>query len=651
VSAITGIYFRDDRNVDLSTIDGMNDALAHRGPDGSDTWHNGPVGLGHRMLWTTPESLHEHLPLVSDDRRRALVADARIDNRHELIAALDLAPAAAPPSDSQLILHAYERWGESCPEHLLGDFAFAVWDDDRHVLFCARDHMGIKPFYYYRSDTLFAFASEMRALFCLPEVPRQPYEVQIARYLAAVQDDRASTFYQDILRLPAAHACVVSKDQTRLRAYWSLDSAREVHFDTDEEYEQAFRAIFAEAVRCRLRSAFPVGCELSGGLDSSSVTCVARDILRQGGARRCGGTPSLPLHTFSVLFDDVPQCDERTFINAVLDRDCDPHYVHPDRLGPLTQGVEMLWHAEEPFGAGNLFLRWACSESAHRVNVRVLLDGEDGDTTVSHGTGFLVELLCARNWPAVRRELDAFAARWRVTRRRVLWDLAALPLIHDTALERIATVWREARGVQRVPDRSYLRSDFAKRVHLDDAGDPPALTISQIPRMARAWHEKELRSAFLQSALETADKAAAAFSLEVRHPFLDRRLVEFCLALPTEQKVQSGWTRSITRRALAGCLPPTVQWRRGKSNLGPNFRRGLLTFDRALLEDTCADNPPVIGRYVDIAKLRGLYERCCQSRDGDEFVLFKAALLRRWLALICDARPEKQSIYSGHRYD
>jgi asparagine synthase (glutamine-hydrolysing) len=330
----------------------------------------------------------------------------------------------------------------------------------------------------------------------------------------------------------------------------------------------------------------------------------------------------------------VPQCDERTFINAVVDRDCEPHYVHPDRLGPLTRGVEMLWHEEEPFGAGNLFVIWACCEAAHGANVRVLLDGEDGDTAISHGRGFLVELLCARNWPAVRRELDAFAAHDRVTRRRVLWNLVAAPLINDTALERIARVWRKARRAQRVPDRAYLRSDFAQRVNPDDVGDPPALTISQIARMAREWHEKELRSAFLQSALEIADKAAAAFSLEVRHPFLDRRLVEFCLALPTEQKVRSGWTRSIVRRALAECLPPKVQWRRGKSSLAPNFRRGLLAFDRALLEDTCADNPPVIGRYVDIAKLRGLYERCCQSRHGDDFMLFKAALLRCWLAHI-----------------
>jgi asparagine synthase (glutamine-hydrolysing) len=640
VSAITGIYFLDDRTVDPSAIDKMNDALAHRGPDGSDTWHHGPIGLGHRMLWTTPESLHEHLPYTSDDARFTITADARIDNRDELIAALHFTAPPAPLTDSHLILRAYERWGERCPEHLLGDFAFAIWDDERRALFCARDHMGVKPFYYYRSDTLFAFASEMRALFCLPEVPRRPHEAQIARYLASVQDDRASTFYEDILRLPAAHALAVTSGRAHLSPYWSLDAVREVHYDTNEEYERAFRAIFTEAVRCRLRSAFPVGSQLSGGLDSSSVTCVARDLFRQGGINE--STPSLPLHTFSALFDDVPQCDERTFINAVIDQgDCAPHYVHPDRFGPFAHGDEMLWHEEEPFGAANLFVMWACYEAAHQANVRVILDGLDGDTTVSKGSGFLVELLCARKWRAVRRELDAFAAHKNVTRRRALWVLAILPLINYTALERVATVWKTVRRVQRVSDRAYVRSDVAKRAHLDDVEEPLALTISQISHMAREWHKKELKFTFVQSALEIADKAAAAFSLEVRHPFFDRRLVEFCLALPTEQKVRNGWTRSVVRRALDGSLPPEVQWRLGKSNLAPNMRRSLLTFDRAVVEDTCADNPPLISDYVNIAKLCGLFEQCCNGRESGAFILFKAALLRGWLATLDACKKSK----------
>ena len=160
--------------------------------------------------------------------------------------------------------------------------------------------------------------------------------------------------------------------------------------------------------------------------------------------------------------------------------------------------------------------------------------------------------------------------------------------------------------------------------------------------MAREWHKKELKFTFVQSALEIADKAAAAFSLELRHPFCDRRLVEFCFALPSEQKVRNGWTRSITRRALVGCLPPEVQWRRDKSNLAPSLRRSLLTFDRAVLEDTCADDPPLISDYVDIEKLRELYQQCRDGRDSGEFVLFKAALLRCWLARESDARAQKK---------
>src|SRR5262245_20600165 len=163
-------------------------SVAHRGPDASGSWCQGAVGLGHRMLWTTPESLSEKLPLANQAGDLAITADARIDNRDELTAALGLPPHSGV-TDSMLILLAYEHWGEHCPEKLLGDFAFAIWDGRKRVLFCARDHFGVKPFYYCHSGRLFAFASEIKALLSLPEVPRRLNEVRVADYLVPIFDD------------------------------------------------------------------------------------------------------------------------------------------------------------------------------------------------------------------------------------------------------------------------------------------------------------------------------------------------------------------------------------------------------------------------------------------------------------------------------
>ncbi|HEY9875190.1 MAG TPA: lasso peptide isopeptide bond-forming cyclase, partial [Candidatus Obscuribacterales bacterium] len=303
MSAIAGIYYLDNRTVDPADLKRMVDILAHRGSDGCNIWSEGSIGFGHRMLWTTPESLLETLPLVNDTGEIVITADARIDNRDELIAVLKISDRPVEKiTDSQLILSAYEQWGENCPEQLVGDFAFAIWDRRKQVLFCARDHFGVKPFYYYSSGQSFIFATEIKALLCLPDVPRRLNEVKVADYLASPTDDTAITFYKEIFRLPPAHRLTVSHEGITLQSYWSLDPSRELRLGSDEEYASAFRKLFTEAVRCRLRSAFPVGSMLSGGLDSSSITCVARQLL--------AGDKNSQLHTFSAIFDKMTQCDE-----------------------------------------------------------------------------------------------------------------------------------------------------------------------------------------------------------------------------------------------------------------------------------------------------------------------------------------------------
>src|SRR2546422_5671131 len=350
--------------------------LAHRGPDGAGVWSEGTVGLGHRLLHTTPESLRERLPLASGDGTLVLTADARIDNRAELLGALDRGVEA---TDAELILAAYERWGERCPEHLLGDFVFVIWDARRAALFCARDHFGVKPFYnHHAPGRLFAFASEIKGLLALAEVPRRLNETRVADYLVPLLEDKVITFYEDILRLPPAHRMTVTREGVRTEQYWALDPEREIRMKSDEEYADAFREIFTEAVRCRLRSAFPVGSMLSGGLDSSSVVCVARQLLQQNGGNR--------FHTFSIVFDDVPECDERRYVEAVLaGGGADPHYIRGDLLSPLGDVDRFLDHQDEPLSVPNLFLYWAACRLASESGMRVFLDGVDGDTTVSHG--------------------------------------------------------------------------------------------------------------------------------------------------------------------------------------------------------------------------------------------------------------------------
>ena len=312
MSGIVGIYNLDGRPVEQTDLQRMLDSIAHRGPDGSGVWTDGPVGLGHRMLWTTPESLHEKLPLTNKSGDLVITADARIDNRDELIPTLNLngRPRETIP-DSEIILAAYEKWGEKCPEKLLGDFSFAIWDKRRQRIYCARDPLGIKPFYYYIDSRTFLFGSELRPLFEDPTIKQKPNEGMIAEYLAVAITDNEETLYQDIFRLPPAHFMLIRHGEFRKERYWDIDPAKEVRYRTDKEYAEHFLEIFKEAVRCRLRSHRPVGAELSGGVDSSSIVGVARSIYREESLADLG------FETFSLVFPGLP-CDESGYIQDVV---------------------------------------------------------------------------------------------------------------------------------------------------------------------------------------------------------------------------------------------------------------------------------------------------------------------------------------------
>jgi asparagine synthase (glutamine-hydrolysing) len=642
VSAILGVFSPEGRPVDRADLDRMLVSLAHRGPDGASAWIRGPVGLGHRMLRSTPESLRERLPRADGTETLVLTADARIDNRDELISALGL--TGRPPeeiTDGALILAAYERWGEGCPRRLLGDFAFAIWDARRQALFCARDHFGVKPFYYHSSTRIFAFSSELKAVLCLPAVPRRLNEARVADYLAALFDDTSITFYQDLLRLPPGHTLTVSRAGVRRQAYWSLDPARELRLGSDEEYAEAFREILTEAVRCRLRRALPIGSLLSGGLDSSSITCVARKLM--------AGRGECPLPTFSAIFGQVTECDERRFIQAVVSQGgLEPHYVHGDAQGPLTDLERILWHEDEAFYAPGLFLNWRLYGAAREQGVRVLLDGFDGDSTVSHGYGYLNELAHARRWLALAREVRGAARGCGASSwgwfRSYLQHYGIDPMIaRSRVLRRLRRIGRAARRQARdrasSTDRSAwsatLNPDFVRRMGLEDRHRDWRRAQPGTAQTEREEHYRTLTQGVQPFALEVLDRAAAAFAIEPRYPFWDRRLVEFCLSLPPEQKLHRGWGRRVMRRAMTDLLPPVVQWRRDKSDFLPNFSHGLLEFERERLDRVILDDVGMIESYVNVPALRELYGRLiaheARERPRDLFALWKAVSLALWL--------------------
>ncbi len=631
MSGICGIFRRNGEPVTGPSLEAMLERLRHRGPNGEAVWFDGATGFGHCMLHVTRESLEERLPRACEGGSYAITADARIDNRAELAEKLGLGRYANIP-DSEFILSAYRKWGEACPYMLQGDFAFAIWDAARRQVFCACDPMGVKSLYYYLSGNVFLFASEIKGLFALPETPRQLNELRVAEYLVTLFEDRSGTFYRDILRLPGAHALTVDARNSYERRYWTLDAERELRLGSDGEYVEAFREVFGEAVRCRTRSVFPIGSALSGGLDSSSVACLARETK----AADAG-----PVHTFSLIFPNLPDddrrvIDERPQMQAVIDSGgFIPHFIQADRLSPLWQVDRMHYHLDHANCAPNLYLHWAMYNCAQQSGVRVFLDGFDGDSAVSHGFERLTELAQTGQWRTLWRETTLLSQNHLagIRRRRILKEYCVKPLAPRWAY----MAWRLLHGRRDAVSPDLLispdlkrRTDIerrARRLLADEYAWSPL-------RSARRTHEGYISQALYAYTLEIADKASAAFGLEARYPFFDRRVLEFCLALPAEQKLAQGWNRWILRRSMAGIVPAEVQWRRNKGNLSPNFHRRLLDFERELLERVVLRDSHELASYLDPAAMRAVYrkyEKTHARSGGESLQLFAAVNLALWL--------------------
>lgn len=640
MSAVLGLYNLDGRPVEPGLLGSMLESLAHRGPDGSDVWCEGPIGLGHGMMRITPESQDEKLPLVDREQQTAIVADARLDNRDELCDLLGIrGPTRSEVTDSELLLAAYSRWGEDCVDHLLGDFVFAIWDARQQLLFVTRDLVGTRPFYYHHSPgRFFIFASEVKALLCHPEVPRQFNEVRIADYLAGTDADTVSTFYGGVFRLPPIHCLTVGRGGLRIWEYWQPDLSRELRLRQDSDYLDGFREVFTAAVQCRMRSAYPVGTMLSGGLDSSSIACVMREI------RVAGGGPPVP--TFSGIYPSLadvnPHIDERRYISAVHGRGhFEPFLIEADRVSPFVDVERMSQLCDEPLPAPNLYLEWAIYEVTRREGIRVLFTGVDGDSVVSHGTEDLRELARRGRWRALAREAAALSRRSRNpqlrTPAKLAWVYGVRPFIPQSLLRAKRRLSGAAPGKLRVgspmTDLEILNPEFLQRIDWnvramamhDDATAP----IS-----AREAHWGGIHSGLFPAVLESFSKIAAPFDLEMTYPFFDRRLVEFCLSLPPGQKLRDGWTRAILRRSMEGILPPEVQWRAGKGMLGSHFKLALLKHERDRLDEAVFGDNGELGTYVNLEVLRSTYERYRAdplNRGSEAWNVYLAVSLDLWL--------------------
>lgn len=576
MSGICGILSFDGSAPTLGQLQAMTALLERRGPDGTHHWLDDGAGLGQTLLATTPEALVEVLPLKDDTSGCVITADARLDNREELIAKMGLPGPkfigdGGPIGDGELILRAYLHWGQACLEHLLGDFAFGIWDPRIEQLFCARDHMGLRQLIYTREhENRFVFATEVPAVLAGAIEPVRINDGRIADFLESLEGlDFTSTFYADVFRLPPAHCLTCDISGMHIRRYWTLTPGPQLELATSEAYANAFLEVFTEAVRCRLRSPGPIGSMLSGGMDSGSVTAVASRLLAAEGKG--------PLATFSAVGPDKQNCRETRTIHAAIEMPgLDPHLINHAQLDRYMDDlIRLTATCDEPFDAHMTLLR-AVYLAAHYEGLKVVLDGVGGDLALAAGT-HIARLLRRGQWRVAWRNLKGeknFYGEGYSTATNLYWAFrnAFIPnwvkqLKKNNVI--LANLY-EKRHNSLVSDHFYFVTDSRRR-RREYAIWFPSTWISHLDERINV-----LSRTHPAVARERYDRVAAAVAIEPRDPFLDIRVLRLCLSLPADQLLSDGWPKVILRRAMAGLLPDEVRWRKGKEHLGWTFTNACI---------------------------------------------------------------------------
>jgi asparagine synthase (glutamine-hydrolysing) len=523
------------------------DAIEDRGPDGDGRWVHGPVGLGQQSLALTPEEVGETQPVVIGDL--VGVFDGRLDNREELIGSLFVAPPEGRVvTDAELIVRAFERWRDDSVRHLLGDFCLAVWDTGREQLYCARDHLGVRPLYYADYGGVLVIATDIRGVLAHPSVVKEPNKRHVAEILLEELSNETDTLYERVVRLPPAHLLRARDGRIQVERYWDVDLNKELHYHDDQDYVDAFKAVFAEAVRCRLRCRSEATVPLSGGLDSSLIAAVASDLVKDR-------TAAAPLISATSLVFPGMACDESEWITAVVSHIGLNSQQIP--WGPVTW-EKVLEDAERtaylppyPNTTLDMFVRGGVT----RMSV---INGFGGDQWMAGNNTHFYDLWSdRRSWLLAMNVLQGGGSRLVRGARRA-------------SVNRLRGYLDRRPGERGPSSGEPPWMGPALRGHALPVGSPALPASGEVTRAKRRCYHT-LHDTWTPHAFEMLDRAAADGDLASTEPFYDRRVVEFACALPESQRWHGSDNRWLERRALDGLLPTEVVERRSKAEFTEPF--------------------------------------------------------------------------------
>jgi asparagine synthase (glutamine-hydrolysing) len=577
----------------------MLGAIAHRGPDRRAAWSHGPIGFGHLLMRVTLEDSFDAQPLHDSASGLTLAADLRLDNREQLAAELNLAPAMlAKMPDSAVLMAAYQHWDEDCVQHLVGDFLFAIWDARAKKLVLARDHMGQRHILFHRGKNFLAFATEVNGLWALADVPRALSDTGLAqRLLIDMHPRKGETPFTGISALPGGTLMTIGADGSiAMRRYWE-PHADPKHEGRDEAYYvQAYRRVLAEAVVCRVRRvAKPCGMLFGGGFDSTAIAGLAGPAVTAQGRKLICAASVMPAGYSG------PIRHARQWVEF-----CRKKLPHMDVRYVTLEGRDVFEYVERDFVRDgtphgvNRYVNDALMAVLAGAGARLVMDGHGGDYTLNPRAADMIAEFLRRG------QFRRFFAEWRAYgRQHGQSAVGAVKKVMRDLFPRAMRLWRR---IRRGTEPDYVEELLAPEFVRAAKAAGLVSVYRPLPHTRRVPRERMKYLLDLVSSDIGVGPAnlAAHYGMEFTRPFHDKRVVELALAIPDALYFKNGRERHLAKLALADIYPPEFQTR-GTANddRTPDFLAMVRRIEpRLLAEIDRMEKSPALARIFNFTKVR-----------------------------------------------
>lgn len=599
---IAGIINFNETSVDEKQLRTMLSAIKHRGPDDEGVYLGDTVGFGFVRLSIIDLSPAGHQPMFSDDNRYVIVFNGEIFNYIELKKELQaLGVVFKTHTDTEVLLNAYITWGKDCLDKLNGMWAFAILDHHENIVFASRDRYGIKPFYFYKDNDRFVFASEIPPILNVLKQKPRANSAAIFDYLVFNRTDQnEETFFEGITKLKHGECVTIGKNEATIERWYDLKKNLKVPFKSPEEFKEAL----LDSVNIRLRSDVPVGICFSGGLDSSAILSI---LLKENNRH--------DVNTFSAIYKAGDKGDESSFMNLYKDEVKNMHFIKPSAESLFEDMHDLVHFHAEPIPDTSPYAQYKVMQLVHK-HVTVTLDGQGADEQLGGYHYFFglyyKELFKKLKWLKLIKEIFYYRKNHKSNFALKTFVYFMLP----SAL----------RKKLKVREKGYVHEDFYRN---NNTGSTTANTI---------YNSESLHDALLdhfeykmEHLLKWEDRNSMRFSIEARVPFLDHRIVEKTIPLHAEQIIQDGTTKFIFRESMKGLLPEAIRMRQDKVGFATPesewFRKDF--FKAFILE--LLDSPSFKQRkIIDVEKAKELYEKHLEKEIDIAREIWKWINLELW---------------------